>query len=158
MPEKGYRRLFINLGKDDGFYPGEVMQFINRNVHGRQDVGHIDLLARISYIEVPEEDAQKVMRALNGASYRGRTVRCNDADDTPSDNNGGRQQRRSGSDRGARGDRRSSRRDMAVSMRSAQSVATTVKDEDVRSVEPHALRAAVRTTGASSSTIPTSSS
>lgn len=111
MPEKGYRRLFINLGKDDGFYPGEVMQFINRNVHGRQDVGHIDLLARISYIEVPEEDAQKVMRALNGASYRGRTVRCNDTDDTPSDNNGGRQQRRSGSDRGARGDRRSSRRD-----------------------------------------------
>ena len=81
-PEAGYRRLFINLGKDDGFYPGEVMQFINRNVHGRQDVGHIDLLARISYIEVPEEDADKVMRALNGAAYRGRTVRCNDADDT----------------------------------------------------------------------------
>ena len=81
-PEAGYRRLFINLGKDDGFYPGEVMQFINRNVHGRQDVGHIDLLGRISYIEVPADDADKVMRALNGAKYRGRTVRCNDADDT----------------------------------------------------------------------------
>ena len=83
MPEAGYRRLFINLGKDDGFYPGEVMQFVNRNVHGRQDVGHIDLLGRISYIEVPADDADKVMRALNGATYRGRTVRCNDADDTP---------------------------------------------------------------------------
>ena len=82
--EKGFRRLFINLGKDDGFYPGEVMQFINRNVQGRQEVGHIDLLARFSYIEVPEADAQKVMRALNGAHYRNRTVRCNDADDTPS--------------------------------------------------------------------------
>lgn len=58
-PEAGYRRLFINLGKDDGFYPGEVMQFLNRNVHGRQEVGHIDLLARISYIEVPEQDAEK---------------------------------------------------------------------------------------------------
>lgn len=84
-PESGYRRLFINLGKDDGFYPGEVMQFINRNVHGRQDVGHIDLLGRISYIEVPEEDANKVMHALDGAKYHGRTVRCNDADsDAPS--------------------------------------------------------------------------
>ncbi|MFR5270581.1 MAG: hypothetical protein ACLTGI_08325 [Hoylesella buccalis] len=31
-PERGYRRLFINLGKDDGFYPGEVMQFINQHV------------------------------------------------------------------------------------------------------------------------------
>ena len=81
-PEAGYRRLFINLGKDDGFYPGEVMQFLNRNVHGRQEVGHIDLLARISYIEVPEQDADKVMRALNGATYRNRNVRCNDADDT----------------------------------------------------------------------------
>ena len=85
--EHGFRRLFINLGKDDGFYPGEVMQFINRNVQGRQEVGHIDLLARISYIEVPEADAQKVMRALNGAKYRNRTVRCNDADDTPSHDN-----------------------------------------------------------------------
>ena len=93
-PESGYRRLFINLGKDDGFYPGEVMQFINRNVHGRQDVGHIDLLGRISYIEVPEEDANKVMRALDGAKYRGRTVRCNDADSTPS-GKGGRSRRSS---------------------------------------------------------------
>lgn len=93
-PESGYRRLFINLGKDDGFYPGEVMQFINRNVHGRQDVGHIDLLGRISYIEVPEEDANKVMRALDGAKYRGRTVRCNDADSTPS-GKGGRTRRNS---------------------------------------------------------------
>ena len=99
-PESGYRRLFINLGKDDGFYPGEVMQFINRNVHGRQDVGHIDLLGRISYIEVPEEDANKVMRALDGAKYRGRTVRCNDADSTPS-GKGGRT-RRSSNERGQR--------------------------------------------------------
>ena len=36
--ESGYRRLFINLGKDDGFYHGEVMQFLNRHVHGRQEV------------------------------------------------------------------------------------------------------------------------
>ena len=61
-PEEGFKRLFINLGKADGFYPGEVMQYINRHVHGRQEVGHIDLLSTISYIEVPEDDAQKVMR------------------------------------------------------------------------------------------------
>jgi len=79
--EAGFQRLFINLGKDDGFYPGEVMQFINRNVHGRQEVGHIDLLARMSFIEVPQEDARKVMRALDGATYKGRKVRCNDADE-----------------------------------------------------------------------------
>ncbi len=80
-PEKGFRRLFINLGKDDGFYPGEIMQFINRNVEGKKvAVGHIDLLAKIAYIEVPERDARRVMDGLNGAAYRNRNVRCNDAD------------------------------------------------------------------------------
>ncbi|MBR7093686.1 MAG: DEAD/DEAH box helicase, partial [Prevotella sp.] len=69
-PEKGFRRLFINLGKDDGFYPGEIMQFINRNVEGKKvAVGHIDLLAKIAYIEVPERDARRVMDGLNGAAY-----------------------------------------------------------------------------------------
>ena len=80
-PEAGYKRLFINLGKDDGFYPGEVMQFINKNVHGRQAVGHIDLLSKFSYIEVPEKDANKVMKALNGTTYKKREVRCNDAEE-----------------------------------------------------------------------------
>lgn len=98
--EQGYRRLFINLGKADGFYPGEVMQFVNRNVDGRQEVGHIDLYDKFSYIEVPERDAARVMRALDGTRYRGRDVRCNDADDTqaaPSrGGRGGRGQERGG--------------------------------------------------------------
>ena len=80
--EPGYQKLFINLGKTDGFYPGEIMQFLNRNIKGRQEVGHIDLLDRICYIEVPEKDATKVMRAIDGTTYKGRSVRCNDADDT----------------------------------------------------------------------------
>ena len=79
--QKGYRRLFINLGKRDGFYPGELMQTLNRFVGGRQEVGHIDLLDTISYFEVPEKDAKKVMTQLSGIRYKGRTVRCNDADE-----------------------------------------------------------------------------
>ena len=98
--ESGYRRLFINLGKDDGFYPGEVMQYINKHVEGRQEVGHIDLLGKFSYIEVPEMDAQKVMRALDGTRYKGREVRCNDAEEK-----GHGRAARSSED----GDRRSSR-------------------------------------------------
>ncbi|MBF1428406.1 DEAD/DEAH box helicase [Hoylesella nanceiensis] len=79
--ESGFKRLFINLGKADGFYPGEIMQFINKNVKGRQQVGHIDLLDKISYIEVPERDANKVMKALSGSIYKNREVRCNDAEE-----------------------------------------------------------------------------
>ena len=79
--QPGYRRLFINLGKRDGFYPGVLMQTLNRYVGGRQEVGHIDLLDTISYFEVPEKDARKVMTQLTGIRYHGRQVRCNDADD-----------------------------------------------------------------------------
>ena len=77
--EAGYRKLFINLGKKDGFYPGELMQFLNKNVRGHVEVGHIDLLQTQSYFEVPEDDAQRVMKYVNGQQYKGRDVRCNDA-------------------------------------------------------------------------------
>ena len=79
--QAGYHRLFINLGKRDGFYPGVLMQTLNRYVGGHQEVGHIDLLDTISYFEVPEKDAKKVMTQLTGIRYHGRVVRCNSEDD-----------------------------------------------------------------------------
>ncbi len=100
--EAGYQKLFINLGKKDGFYPGEIMQFLNRNMKNRQEVGHIDLLERFCYIEVPEKDAKSVMRAIDGTTYKGRDVRCNDAEDTgkPSSRKGTRKERSIGKDNG----------------------------------------------------------
>lgn len=76
---EGYRKLFINLGKKDGFYPGELMQFLNKHVKGHVGVGHIDLLTTMSYFEVPEEDAERVIKYVNGQRYKSREVRCNDA-------------------------------------------------------------------------------
>jgi ATP-dependent RNA helicase DeaD len=78
---EGYRKLFINLGKKDGFYPGELMQFLNKYVRGHVAVGHIDLLQTMSYFEVPEEDAERVVKYVNGQQYKRREVRCNDADE-----------------------------------------------------------------------------
>ena len=98
--EKGYRRLFINLGKDDGFYPGEIMQFINRHVPGRPQVGHIDLFGKFCYVEVPDKDAPSLMQNLTGSEYRGRSVRCNDADDTGKRPSKGESRPSRGGDRG----------------------------------------------------------
>ena len=78
--EAGFRRLFINLGKKDGFFPGELMQFLNKNVKGHVEVGHIDLQNTISFFDVAEDDAERVMKYLTGARYKGREVRCNDGD------------------------------------------------------------------------------
>ena len=103
--EPGFQRLFINLGKADGFYPGEIMQFINKHVRGHVEVGHIDLLQKFSYIEVPEEDGRKVMNALSGTKYKGRIVRCNDSEDESHGRGTRKQERRNEAGRGARGNR-----------------------------------------------------
>ena len=73
-PQKGYRQLRINAGKKDGFYPGVVMQFINRYIPGRQNVGHIELTDRHALVEVPQQDAHRVVKALNGRWFKNKEV------------------------------------------------------------------------------------
>ena len=109
--QKGYKRLFINLGKRDGFYPGELMQMLNRFVGGRQEVGHIDLLDTISYFEVPEKDAKKVMIQLTGIRHKGRQVRCNDADDSGKRQEAGGKKRETGNRKTSVPSSRSSKKD-----------------------------------------------
>ena len=74
--QKGYSKLYINLGRNDRFFPGEVMQFINRNVPGRQEVGHIDIMPNFCLIEVPSKDAKKIIKALSHAFYHNKKVTC----------------------------------------------------------------------------------
>ena len=81
------------------------MQFLNKHVRGRQEVGHIDILQKFSYIEVPEEDARKVMKALSGTNYKGRMVRCNDADEEGHGKGAHKSERRGDAGRGARGNK-----------------------------------------------------
>ena len=128
-PEKGYKRLFINLGKKDGFFPGVLMQTLNRYVGGRQAVGHIDLLDTISYFEVPEKDARKVMTQLTGIRYKGRTVRCNAEDEGD---------KRNGSN-GRDGHNRSNGHDGAAKSKKSADKATYKKD-DWRSLMKNANR------------------
>ncbi len=140
-PEAGYKRLFINLGKDDGFYPGEVMQFINKNVHGRQEVGHIDLLGKFSYIEVPEKDANKVMKALNGANYKKREVRCNDAEEgghgRNNRSNGERRSKRNEEDNNSNRSNNSRHERNSKPKRNARSQQETVPSGDWRQFFQH---------------------
>lgn len=45
--EEGYSRLFINLGKADGFYPSTLIEMINDNVKGHASIGRIDVLPEL---------------------------------------------------------------------------------------------------------------
>lgn len=66
QPEKGYARLFINLGKMDGVNPATLMGFINEHVKGKVPVGRIDLMKNFSFFEIPEELAPKVVKTFKG--------------------------------------------------------------------------------------------
>ena len=72
--EPGYKRLFINLGKMDNFFPSELISLLNKNTRGRIELGRIDLMQKFSFFEVEEKEAGNVVKALNRANWNGRKV------------------------------------------------------------------------------------
>ena len=73
--EKGFARLFLNMGKTDGFFATQIIDLINRNTKNmRVNVGRIDLMQNFSFFEVAEEQAKDVIRALNKVNYKGRKI------------------------------------------------------------------------------------
>ena len=73
--EKGYTRLFLNLGKTDGFYANQIIELVNRNLKKeRVQIGRIDLMQNFSFFEIVEAQAPMVVKALNKVSLNGRRV------------------------------------------------------------------------------------
>jgi len=70
-----YTRLFINLGKSDGFYPEQLIELVNQNTKGKKvPIGKIDLLKSFSFFEVDPGYSDDLIRALNDANFMGRRV------------------------------------------------------------------------------------
>jgi ATP-dependent RNA helicase DeaD len=70
-----YTRLFINLGKSDGFYPEQLIELVNSNTKGRKvPIGKIDLLKTFSFFEVEAGYANDLIGALNDATFDNRRV------------------------------------------------------------------------------------
>lgn len=73
--EKGYTRLFLNLGKTDGFYAKQIIELVNRNLKKQRiQIGRIDLMQNFSFFEIIEAQAPMVIKALNKVSLNGRKV------------------------------------------------------------------------------------
>jgi ATP-dependent RNA helicase DeaD len=70
-----YTRLFINMGKSDGFYPEQLIELVNSRTRGRKvPIGKIDLLKTFSFFEVEPEYADELISALNNATFMDRRV------------------------------------------------------------------------------------
>ena len=73
--EKGYERIYINLGKADGFFPPNLIDLINQNTKGsRINLGRIDLLSKYSLFDVNKGDAHRVISALKNSDFFGKRV------------------------------------------------------------------------------------
>lgn len=72
---KGMERIYINAGKKDGFFAGNLIELLNKTIQGpRVDVGRIDLLPSYSLFDVKKADARRIVAALNGADFLGKRL------------------------------------------------------------------------------------
>jgi ATP-dependent RNA helicase DeaD len=78
LPTEGMTRLFIGAGRNAGIRPQDLVGAIagESDLSGR-DIGSIEIADRYSLVEVPEQEAEEVIRALRGSTIKGRkaTVR-----------------------------------------------------------------------------------
>lgn len=79
--ERGMARIYINVGKGDGFYAGNLIDMLNHNLTGaRVDVGRIDLMPRYSLFDVKKADAKRVVNGLKGNDFFGKRIFAEIAD------------------------------------------------------------------------------
>ncbi len=67
---RGMERIYISVGKRNGFYAGNLIEILNLMVPGKRvDVGRIDLFPGYSLFDVKKSDARRVVAALKGADF-----------------------------------------------------------------------------------------
>lgn len=76
QPESGMARLHVNMGRQDGLRPADLVGAISNQakISGRA-IGAIDILDLWSFVEVPFDKADQVIDALQRTKVRGRKVR-----------------------------------------------------------------------------------
>ncbi len=80
--DPGYTRMMVNVGKKHGFFPGNLMELINKNIVGKKpDIGRIDLMPGYTLFDVPENDAHRIIDALKNVNFFGSRLRAEIATD-----------------------------------------------------------------------------
>ncbi len=73
--EAGYARVYVNAGKNAGFYAGNIIEMLNKNSQGKRiDVGRIDLMPGYSLLDVKKSDVNRAVAALKGNEFMGKRL------------------------------------------------------------------------------------
>ncbi len=115
--EKGYTRLFLNMGKSDGFYANQIIELINRNLKKeRIQIGRIDLMQNFSFFEIAEAQAPMVIKALNKVVLNGGRkviVEVAGENNGKSDKSGKKRSRKEGEEKSPKRGKKESREEKA---------------------------------------------
>lgn len=69
-------RLFVNIGKSQNVRPGDILGAIaGESGMAGSLIGSIDMFDNYTFVDVPEECADIVLKAMRHAKIRGKNVR-----------------------------------------------------------------------------------
>ena len=73
--QEGMVRLFINVGRQQKARPGDILGAIagETGISGRL-IGSIDMYDKYTFVEVPREYAQDVLRAMDHVKIKGKSI------------------------------------------------------------------------------------
>ena len=68
-------RLFINIGKNQNIRPGDILGAIagESGMPGKM-VGSIDMYDKYTFVEVPRESADTVLKAMKNVKIKGKNI------------------------------------------------------------------------------------
>lgn len=92
-PERGMTRLYIDVGREEGVRPGDVVGAIanEADISGRS-IGAIELFDHFTLVDVPSNLSNQVMRAMKNKTIRNQRITMSEAQ--PAQARGGRPPRR----------------------------------------------------------------
>jgi len=78
--ERGMTRLYIDVGRDDGVRPGDIVGAIaNEAEIPGKSIGAIEIFDRFTLVDVPNNEAEHVMRALKNTRIRNQPIKVSPA-------------------------------------------------------------------------------
>src|SRR5262249_52790550 len=74
-PEKDMTRLYLDIGRDDGVRPADIVGAIanEAGIPGRA-IGAIELYDHFAFVEVPAKESDRVLKALKHTTIRNHKV------------------------------------------------------------------------------------
>jgi hypothetical protein len=78
LPEDEATQIFINIGRSRRIFPREILGLIGAKTSiAKEDIGIITILNNYSFVQVRNTVAAEFLEALNGVTFRGKTLTVN---------------------------------------------------------------------------------